>query len=281
MIPISAEPVATIAGFTITNTLVNSTLVMLCLVALAAYVRSHISDVPSRLQAFLETLLETMLEYGDRVTQDRAKTRKFLPIAGTAFIFILACNWFGLMPGTGSIGIWHMAEGKEELIPLFRSANSDLNLTLALAVTSVLLSHLIGMFSVGFFVHWNRFIQLGSLWKALKTLNPMKIMVAVVELGVGFIELFSEAAKVVSLSLRLFGNVFAGEVLLTVFASLLKVVLPVPFLFMELLVGVVQAMVFSMLTLVYLSIMSTAHGHEDEGHEKKHGHAETSVAHAT
>lgn len=237
---------------------------------LAAMIRRHISAVPGRIQSAIETIIEMMFDYGDRVTQDRAKTRRFLPIAGTAFLFILLSNWLGLLPGTGTIGIWHIVHGELELVPVLRSANADLNMTLALAVASVAFSHVIGMISVGFFIHWNRFIQLGSMWHAFKTLKPMKILIALVEFVVGFIELFSEAAKVVSLSLRLFGNVFAGEVLLTVLSSLISFVMPVPFLFMELLVGVVQAAVFSILTLVYLSIMSTAHGHEEDHAEAKH-----------
>ena len=267
MIPISAEPIFTLAGFTITNTLINTTVAMLILVAFAYTIKSNIKAIPSRLQAFMETLLELMLDYGDRVTQDRKKTLKFLPIAGTSFIFILVSNWLGLFPGTGTIGIYKLIHGEIELVPILRSANSDLNLTLALAVSSVLFTHIVGMMSVGIIGHWSRFIQIGNVWKAIKSLSPIKVLIALVEFGVGFIELFSEAAKILSLSLRLFGNIFAGEVLLTVFASLMAFILPTPFLFMELMVGAVQATVFSILIMVYLTIMSTSHGEE---HLPKH-----------
>jgi F-type H+-transporting ATPase subunit a len=109
--------------------------------------------------------------------------------------------------------------------------------------------------------------------KALITLNPVKILTALVEFVVGIIELFSEVAKVVSLSLRLFGNIFAGEVLITVISSLFAFALPIPFMALELIVGVVQATVFTLLTLVYLTV-ATEKPHGDEEHTKEeHAHA--------
>lgn len=277
-IPIAAEPVFTLAGFTFTNSLVNSTILMIAFVIFAAIIKTNIRKIPGRLQNAMESILEFLFTYFDQVTGSREKSKRFLPIVGTLFLFILLSNWMGLLPGTGSIGVWHLVEGKMELVPLFRPASSDLNLTVAMALISVLSSHLIGMVTLGFFTHWNKFIQIGTLWTALKTLNPMKILVAIIEFGVGFIELFSEAAKVVSLSLRLFGNIFAGEVLITVLSSLVAFFVPLPFMALELIVGIVQATVFSMLTLVYLTIMTTApHGSE---HEEHASHGEKQLAHA-
>jgi F-type H+-transporting ATPase subunit a len=134
-------------------------------------------------------------------------------------------------------------------------------MTLAMAVVAVVLSHILGVVAIGFFKYANKFIKLGDLWHAVLSLSPIKILIAVIEFFVGIIEVFSEVAKMVSLSLRLFGNVFAGEVLLTVLASLLAFGLPIPFIFMEILVGLIQAVVFSMLTLVYLT-MATMEVHE-------------------
>jgi F-type H+-transporting ATPase subunit a len=181
------------------------------------------------------------------------------------FFFILFSNWVGLLPGTGSFGVYHGSE----FLPILRPANTDLNLTLAMAVFAVITSHILGIFTIGFFKYANNFIKLGDIWHAVKSGSPMKILVAVIEFFVGLIEVFSEVAKMVSLSLRLFGNIFAGEVLLTVLASLIAgygaFLIPIPFMLLELIVGIVQATVFSMLTLVYLSIATS----------EIHGHAET------
>src|SRR6185295_2987516 len=130
--------------------------------------------------------------------------------------------------------------------------------------------HILGINTMGFFKYANKFIKIGDLVKAFKK-PGIGIMVAFIEFGVGLIEIFSEVAKIVSLSLRLFGNVFAGEVLLTVLASLIAVFVPLPFMFLEILVGLIQATVFAMLTLVYLT-MATAeiHEHGSETHAEAH-----------
>jgi F-type H+-transporting ATPase subunit a len=265
--PLAAESLFHIGSFPVTNAYVNSTIAVLFFIGLAYAVKRGLKDVPGRLQAAVESLLEFLLGYFDNVTNDRAKSRKFLPLVGTLFLFILVSNWMGLLPGTGSIGVWELVRGKMELVPVLRPAASDLNLTLAMALASVLISHLIGMVTLGFFTHWNKFIQLGTLWKAVITFNPIKILIALVEFVVGLIELFSEVAKVVSLSLRLFGNIFAGEVLITVIAGLFAAVLPLPFMALELIVGIVQATVFSLLTLVYLTVATTPPHEAEEGHE--------------
>lgn len=267
--PIAAEVMITIASFQVTNAFINSTITMLAFVIFAIVLNRNIKRIPGKLQNAFEAFLEFMIGFFNQVTGSREKSIRFLPIVGTLFLFILSSNWFGLFPGTGSIGIWQFVHGKVELVPILRPATSDLNLTLAMALISVIGSHLIGMFTLGFFVHWNKFIQLGGIWKALKTFNPIKMLIAVIDFFVGLIELFSEVAKVVSLSLRLFGNIFAGEVLLTVISSIVSVAIPLPFMFLELIVGVIQAAVFSLLTLVYLSMASTApHGAHEEKHEQ-------------
>lgn len=241
--PLAAEPIFHIGSFPVTNAYINSTIAVVVFLVLALIIKSSIRDVPGRLQNAVETIFESLLGYFDQVTNDRAKSKRFLPFVGTIFLFILLSNWMGQLPGTGSIGRWLMHEGHLELIPILRPATSDLNLTLAIALLSVVGSHLLGMFTLGFFTHWNKFIQLGVLWKGLKTLNPIHILTALVEFVVGFIELFSEVAKIVSLSLRLFGNIFAGEVLMTVIAGLFAYAMPLPFMALELIVGVVQATV--------------------------------------
>lgn len=270
-VPIAAEVVTQIAGFPVTNTLVNSTVAVLFFVLIGLVIRLITRERPGRLQAGAEMLLEGLLSFFDQVTHDRAKSRRFLPIVGTLFLFILVSNWMGLLPGTGSIGVHALVHGEMEFIPLLRPANSDLNLTLAMALVAVIGAHVIAMFTIGPWTHLNKFIQISPLVKAIASLNATKIMTAVVEFIVGFIEIFSELAKIASLSLRLFGNIFAGEVLMTVIAALVAWFVPLPFMAIEILVGVVQATVFSMLTLVYLTVLSSAPHGSHESHSPEPG----------
>jgi F-type H+-transporting ATPase subunit a len=280
-VPLIAEPIFHIGSFPVTNAYINSTIMMVVLVVLAYFINKSIKKgVPGKLQNVAEAAIEFLLGYFDQVTGSRAKSIRFLPFVGSLFFFILFSNWMGLLPGTGSIGVWQIHHGEMTLVPILRPANSDLNLTLAMALVSVIGSHLVGLMSVGVFVHLNRFIQLGSVWKALKTLNPMKILVALVEFVVGLLEIISEVAKVASLSLRLFGNIFAGEVLITVISSLMSFFVPLPFMALELLVGVIQATVFSMLTLVYLTVLSEKpHGEHDDHAKASHDPALAHAAH--
>ncbi|MDR3642953.1 MAG: F0F1 ATP synthase subunit A [Candidatus Doudnabacteria bacterium] len=272
--PLAAESLFHIGSFPITNSYVNSTLGVLAFAVFAFFLnrsakKYYAFGAPKGLVNFFESILEFVLGYIDSVTKDRKKTMKFLPLVGGMFFFILFSNWIGLLPGTGSIGINRAGE----FLPLLRPANTDLNMTLAMAVFAVIASHILGIAAIGFFKYANKFIKLGDLYTAAKSLNPVKMLVAFIEFFVGLIEVFSEIAKMVSLSLRLFGNIFAGEVLLTVLASLISgygaFLIPLPFMLLELIVGIVQATVFAMLTLVYLSIAtSEIHGHAEEGHEK-------------
>jgi F-type H+-transporting ATPase subunit a len=284
--PLAAESLFHIGSFPITNAYVNSTLGVVVFAVFAVFLnrsakKYYQADVtadksarytgkaPHGLVNFFEYLIEFVLGYIDGVTKDRKKTTKFLPIVGGMFFFILFSNWIGLLPGTGSFGIYHGSE----FLPILRPANTDLNLTLAMAVFAVVASHILGIFTIGFFKYANKFIKFGDIYQALKSLSPIKILVAFIEFFVGLIEVFSEVAKMVSLSLRLFGNIFAGEVLLTVLASLIAgygaFLIPIPFMLLELIVGIVQATVFAMLTLVYLSIAtSQIHGHEEVNHQE-------------
>lgn len=268
-IPVAAEIIGHLGSFPITNAYVNSSIVTVLFIVFALSLNKQLKKVPGKLQSGFEVVLEFLLGYFDGVTGNREKSKRFLPLVGTLFLFVLCSNWFGLVPGNGTLGIWETVHGEVELVPVLRSAGSDLNLTVAMALLSVIGSHLMGIMTLGFFVHWNKFIQIGTIWKAVKSLKPVAILVALVEFIVGFIELFSEVAKVVSLSLRLFGNIFAGEVLLTVISSLVSVAVPLPFMFLELIVGVIQATVFSMLTLVYLTMMTTKHeAHDHDTHDE-------------
>ena len=254
--PLAAETIFNIGPLPITNTYINSTLVLILFLIVGFVLRKRSREIPDKIQNFAESILEFAMGYVDQVTHDRKKSLKFLPIVGSLFFFILISNWLGIFPGIGSIGRWLSVHGEAELVPIFRPANTDLNTTLAMAVLGVAISHVFGIIAIGFWKYANKFVKLGDIWQSFRK-GGMSIMVAFIEFGVGFIEIISEVAKIVSLSLRLFGNVFAGEVLLTVMASLLAFVVPLPFIGLEILVGFIQALVFAMLVLVYLSVATT------------------------
>jgi F-type H+-transporting ATPase subunit a len=271
--PLAAEQVFHIGSLPVTNTFINALAAMLLFGILALFLNLGIKKfypqdkAPKGIVNFFESLIEFMLVYVDNVTKDRKKSLKILPICGGIFLFILTSNYIGLLPGMSSIGIFRGSV----FTPLFRSANSDLNLTLAMAVFAVVASHILGIMTVGFFKYANKFIKLGDIYQAIIKFSPINILIAIIEFFVGLIEIFSELAKMVSLSLRLFGNVFAGEILLTVLATLIAGYgafgIPLPFIALELLVGFIQATVFSMLTLVYLTVaMQEPHGHADTDH---------------
>lgn len=276
--PIAAEPIFHLGSFPITNSLINAWLAVAVFVLVAYLVRRKLAaGTPGRFQSAVEGLMEFLLGYVDQVTQDRAKSKRFFPLVATLFLFILVCNWMGVLPGVGSI--WRTIElhGHVENAPVFRPANADLNLTLAMALLTVIVSHIVGIVTIGFFAHWNKFLALGTIVKGFRK-GGINIMVGLVEAMVGVIELSAEIAKVASLSLRLFGNIFAGEVLITVMYSLVAYAVPLPFTALELIVGMVQATVFAMLALVYLTILSDK-PHGDEHDEKAHeGHP--AAAHA-
>lgn len=253
--PLAPEVIFHIGSLPVTNTMVNAWLAMAIFLVLGIFIRSRAALRPGKIQNFMEWTLESVLGYFDQVTGDRVKTLRFLPIVGSVFFFILVSNWLGLMPGTGSI-TWH---GEH----ILRPANTDLNLTIAMALVAVVSSHIFGFFTVGIFTHLNKFIQIGTIFKSFRH-GPIAVFTAFIEFGVGLLEIISEVAKIVSLSLRLFGNIFAGEVLMTVMASLVAYVVPTPFMLLELLVGIIQASVFSMLTLVYMTVASSVpHGNEE------------------
>ena len=252
---LAPEVVFHIGNINVTNTMVNVWIAILIFLVLGIFVKRAAKLRPGKLQNTCEFFLEGVLGYFDQVTGDRKKTIRFLPVVGSIFFFILLSNWLGLLPGTGSILVGHTM--------LLRPANTDLNLTLSMAIISVLASHAYAFAAIGFFSHVGKFVQFGNLLKSIKK-GPIAIFTAIIEFAVGLIEIVSEIAKIVSISLRLFGNIFAGEVLISVISALVAVLVPTPFMLLELLVGLIQATVFAMLTIVYLTVASSEpHGAEE------------------
>lgn len=234
-----------IGSLPITNTIINTWIGLIILLILGITIKRKIALKPKKLQNFFEYVLDLILGMFDQVTGDRKQTMRFLPIVGTVFFFILISNWLGLIPGTGSITYEHKM--------LLRPANTDLNLILVMTLVALLASHIFGILAVGVFTYFGKFFQIKQFILSFKK-GPLGIFVALIEVMAGLLEVVSELVKVLSLSFRLFGNIFAGEVLITVMSSLCAAIMPTPFMFLELLVGLVQAGVFAILSLVYMSV---------------------------
>jgi F-type H+-transporting ATPase subunit a len=187
------------------------------------------------------------------------------------FVFILINNWVGILPLIGSIGMNAIHDGHEVFVPFFRGGTADVNTTLTLSLMAVIGSNVFGIFAVGAWKTFNKYVNLelfGSIFTKLKK-DPSILIVAPVTFFVGILELIGEVAKVASLSFRLFGNIFAGEVLLASMAAIFAFVVPGPFLFLEVFIGLIQALIFALLTTVYFTIASEDHGSHEEEHSKR------------
>lgn len=237
------EHIITIGSFAITNSLLISWVAMAILIVFAYFATRKMRTVPSGIQNFAEVIIEGLYNLIESVTGNDRQTKKFFPIVATIFLFVLLANWLGLIPGVGSVGLWEEGPEGEVLVPLFRSTSADLNFTLALAIMSVGAAQFFGICSLGIYKYGKKFINFK---------NPILFFV-------GILELIGETAKMVSFSFRLFGNIFAGEVLLLVISFLVPYVVPLPFYFLEVIVGVIQAFIFAMLTLVFLKMAVTSH----------------------
>ncbi len=267
---LAAEPIFHLGNFPVTNSMINAWIVTLFFIALAYVASQRNSLVPRGIHNAFEFVVVFLRDEMDKVTESRAKTKVFFPLVATLFLFILANNWLGLVPGTGSIGFYELVHGEVELVPLLRPATADLNLTLALAAFSVLAVQWAGAKGVGFSNYFSKFINVRGIFRSFSK-GPTAIGVAFIEFFVGLLEIVGEFARIASLSLRLFGNVFAGEILIGVILSLASFVVPIPFMFLEIFVGLIQATVFALLVLVFLTVATMEHGHdEDEHHDDEH-----------
>lgn len=294
-IQIPAEAIAGVGGFPITNTMLAGWISVVVILAITLRAVGQSRDVPGRLQGFIEVVIGFFLNLCESVAGPE-RGRRFFPIVGSIFLFLVVSNWMGLLPGYTTIEVkeWrapasaetvavkkdvHLAKddhagkddhGKSAGIPLLRAASSDLNTTLALGLLSVLLTQVYGLrYLKGEYVQ--RFFNFRE--------GPIGFYV-------GVLELIGEFAKIISFTFRLFGNIFAGEVLLAVIVFLLPWVAVLPFLGLELFVGLIQAFVFAVLTLVFMTLATTSHAHHDDSHSGVHdpasGHdqAHTNRAHS-
>ena len=264
-LPQNAVEVARPFGFPITNSMIVTWVVALGLIIFAQSATRDMKHVPGGAQNLLEWLVDALYGFLEGVIGPHLVKRTFWFFA-TIFIFILAANWVGLIPGVGTIGWGHQtAHGFKIDQPLFRGANADLNLTLAMALI--------------FFACWIVWAlrEVGPLGFLKELFAPkgeseglLKVLLIVVFFAAGCLEVISILFRPVSLSFRLYGNIFAGENMLETMARLVPGfgwLLPIPFYFMELLVGLVQALVFMLLTAVFTLLICQ---HEAEGPAAAH-----------
>jgi F-type H+-transporting ATPase subunit a len=310
-ISISAEHLFSIGGLNVNNSMLTSLIVSGLLIVFALWVRASLKNTnrPTGVQNVAEWIIEGLTGMVHTVTGDKNKTDAFFPLIATFFLFILLNNWFGLLPGVGTVGFKHVvgqasnpfqvvfqpstlsapnpvpvahaattethaataetavphteephetaasahqegsahaeedAHGTHEIfVPYFRAGTADLNMTLALGILSVGAVQFYGF----------KYLQLGYLKKYFNFSNPINFFV-------GILELISEFSKILSFAFRLFGNVFAGEVLLAVISFIAALVAPMPFYGLELFVGFIQALVFSMLSVVLFNMATASH----------------------
>ena len=269
--PQSAQSVGHKGGF-VTNSMLVTWMVAAGVILFARFATRKIQEVPSGAQNFWEWLVEGLHGFLEGIIGPELVKKTFWFFA-TIFIFILATNWFGLLPGVGTIG-WGVAgeHGFEVTRPLLRGGNADLNMTSAMAM----------IFMVCWLIWALQFSGVKGTFLHIfgpqgDSTGVIKYLMIVVFFAVGFLELLSIAFRPVSLSFRLYGNIFAGENLLDAMANMVQhpawarviigALLPVPFYFMELLVGFIQAVVFMLLTAVFTALICT---HEGEPVEASH-----------
>jgi F-type H+-transporting ATPase subunit a len=293
----------------LTNTLVALLLADLVIVIMAIVVRRATRGgalVLDGLAGVVEVILEALFGLVESTAGKRA--RQIFPWVATIVLVVLVVNWMELFPGVDSIGEIHEphhgapayetqrlfaigslpvititeeleaeeAEGEHEedlagFTPFVRVASTDLNFTLALALVSVVMTQVIGVRAVGS-GYFEKFFQFGGLIKMpfKDSLGPFDLIFPITDVFVGILELIAEFAKIISFSFRLFGNIFAGSVLLFVMGSLVPVLVQSGFLLLELFVGLIQALVFGMLTMVFMTMATIAHDEEGEEHGAAH-----------
>jgi len=276
------------------NTIIATWVTMVVLVVISILATRNMQMIPSGLQNLVEMVIEMLHNFFAGMVGEKA--RLFFPLVATFFLFIIVSNWMGLLPGYGSIGVWeehhapevqateqhlesteevtaheteeHEEEAHEEdkvLVPFLRSAATDLNTTVALAICSVLAAQVFGFQAAGF-GYLGRFIKFGKLFDFARGLvgrGPRQgitlLFTGVADVIIGILEIFDEFTKILSFSFRLFGNIFSGEVLLMVIAFLMPLLASLPFMALELFVGFMQAFIFAVLSLSFFGL-AVAHG---------------------
>jgi len=226
--PLFGEKLFSFLGIDFTNTFILAILCALLLIVffLIGFKKKEI--IPGKTQNFFEFILESLFGLFDSMSGDRKKTEEIFPLVATLFIFILISNLLEILPGVG-------------VFPFLRSPSSDLHFTLAIAIFSMGFIHFLTIKKLGGIKYLKKFIVLN---------NPIMFFV-------GMLEAMGEFTKTLSLGIRLFGNLFAGEILLIVITSMISFIVPLPFLGLEIFVGFIQALIFSSLITVFYGFLTT------------------------
>ena len=246
MASLQPELITVVTGFPVTNTIIATIAVDFILLFFLYKAATSIRVAPNGIQSFIEPVITYMYDLTEQISGTRAA--KIFPWFATFFIVILATNLFGLLPGITAIGFFENDHGKTHLVPLFRAATTDFNMTLALGTVSIVATHVLTINTIGIVGYLKKFLSF----------NPINLLI-------GLLEFVLEFVKIISLSFRLFGNIFAGEVVLVAVSGIFVFLAPLPFIMLETIVALVQALVFAMLTMVFMAVLSTPHS-EGGGH---------------
>jgi F-type H+-transporting ATPase subunit a len=264
-ITLPSEVLFEVAGFPITNTLIASWLSIIVLMILFYVCTRKMKLIPEKLQNLAEMAVEALLSFVKSVAGEK-HARLLFPVVATIFIYVITNAYLALLPFFGTIVVM----GQEgTAVPLFRSANTDINVPLSIAVMSFIFVEFWGMKSLGAFRYLGEFFNFGQIGRGVKELFTGKIRPAITNIAFGFInlfvgllEVFSHLIRIISFTFRLFGNMTAGEMLLLVSAFLIPLIFTIPFYGLELLIGFIQALIFAGLTLVFGTI-AVAPMHEE------------------
>jgi F-type H+-transporting ATPase subunit a len=264
-VELPAERIFEVAGFPITNTLIASWFTIIVLVVFFAVCTRKMQLIPGKLQNVAEMIVETLLDFVRGVAGEK-HARLIFPAVATIFIYVITNAYLALLPFFGTV----VVATHEGTVPLFRGANTDINVPLSTAVMSFIFVEFWGMKSLGAFRYLGEFFNVAQIGRGLRELFHGKIRSAATNIGfgiinlfVGFLEMFSHLIRVVSFTFRLFGNMTAGEILVLVSAFLIPFIFSIPFYGLELLVGFIQALIFAGLTLVFGVIAVAPHEEQE------------------
>ncbi len=276
-----AEAIAHIGSFGITNTMVTAWISIVLIVALSYFAFRRMKLVPRGLQGVMEFVFGFMLDFCISVCGEK-NGRRFFPVVATIFIFVAINAWLSLIPFYGHAFIIHE---HSTVIPLLRGANTDLNVTLALAIFSFVAVEYYGIKMLGAGKYLQKFVRVGQLKTAFGQLFGGKVKSGLgslffgfIDLVVGALETLSEFIRLISFSFRLFGNMMAGEILLMILAFLVPLTLAVPFYGLEMFIGFIQAFVFASLTLIFINLAVASHEDHDDASSHNEALNETSTS---